>query len=117
MYNILITRENERPRYTETLNILQYIRRTNYIRLSRAHVAEPCSIPRTKLLHLFLDDYNVFGIPTKQIWTNKSIWKAPNKVGFDIELTGKGNKDGGDEGGGDEGGGDEGEGRRLYSLV
>ena len=65
MCNVLITRQDERQRGTETLNILQYIRRTNYIRLSRAYVAEPCSILRTKLLYLFLDNYNVFSIPTK----------------------------------------------------
>ena len=65
MCNVLIARQDERQRGAETLDILQYIRRTNYIRLSRAHVAELCSILRTKLLHLFLDNHNAFGIPIK----------------------------------------------------
>ena len=65
MCNVLIARQDERPRCAETLDILQYIRRTNYVRLSRAHVAEPCSIPRTKLPYLFLDDHNAFGYSGK----------------------------------------------------
>ena len=80
-------------------------------------MAEPCSIPGTKLLHLFLDDHDAFGYSGKVDWTNESIWKAPNKVGFDTELTGEGDGGGGNEDGGDEGRGDEGGGRRLCSLV